>query len=716
MKKSKKKYELGSYIKPLGATGQGIAAGGQLLGSMIGGDGGNIISGVASGAMMGGPLGAALGGIGAIVGNIGEQNRLKKQEAANYKAYSTQYQNNLISGMDTNNENPYGQVFADGGVIGGQPPKKNPLAMKPGNTANTLPNAFNNFAKYFFDANGNNNLIESPYKPSKSTNKDMKYYIRPGMKEDIYKDLTSKEVMRDYNHTGEFSDIHKALLSNGSDRKNNAKNSFPNNAAGYKGMYNNGHGSLTGEFNLGRYTVDAGEDKNGKYVSFNDVYDWNGMKDDKASIPFYGRIYEKEWGDYKKNTMIDTQKQVDDIKTNRNFQYADGGIIPDVTQINIERGELQIDPKTGKILREYTGINPETGGLYKPHSKGKDTTNNFVSAEPGTFVITSKKAKDYKDALDQNDKLRQNTILKNIINYKDSKEAKTDKFALGSYVDGDVPPLLRKQISPYDNLQSQLGFMTSGNMGVLPQLPTNAPTSTGVKLQGYTGGIKPSNTVTPSTSLQGNTNKNSLINTIGQGIGTYGNALYNIGQGMFGKVDKVNQIGITQNPYKQDILNNMPQDINFEPVRQQLLRQQNTAFNQIDNTTNGSPIARANKLNVFANTQNQLGSLMMDNQVRNNQVRGQRASIYGNLANQEMNESNRVQQLNLGIDEQNRANKGIKTQRLDKGLSQLQQAYQNKQAINQQNKMAKMRTEIMRQMFPNLKYYPNFSDEALFGS
>ena len=495
-----KKYKLGSYIQPMGKTGQGIGMGANLLGSAIGGGAGNVISGVASGAMAGGPIGAAIGGVGAIIGNIAKEKKLRKENALNDKNFTQQYHDNLLSNMDTLNENPYGQVFAD------------------------------------------------------------------------------------------------------------------------------------------------------------------------------------------------------------------GGLIPDITQINIEKGELQIDPSTGKILREYTGMNPETGGLYKPHSKRKDTNNNFVTAEPGTFIITSKKANDYKTAVEENDKLRQNTILQNITNYKDSKIAKSDKFELGSYVED--PPALLQRPKPY-NWQAGIDMAMNGlQPGYL------APAQTAPKLgSNYNSKLNVPNIPTGIAGVQGGgVQGSSLMDKIGSGIGTYGNALFNIGQGLFGKVDTTPQVQATKNPYKSQILNNMPQDISLEPARQQLLRQQGTAFNQIDNTTSGSPIARANKLNVVANTQNQLGMLAMQNQINNNQVRTQRAGMYGNLGAQEMNETNRVQQLNLGIDEQNRANKGVKTQRLDKGLSQLQQAYQNKQAISQQNKMAKIRTEIMRQMFPNLKYYPNFSDEALFGS
>lgn len=494
-----KKYKLGDYVKPMGTTGQGFGQFGNLLGSAIGGPSGNLISGVASGALAGGPIGAAIGGVGAILGNIAEEKQIKKQEKAAYNSFNTNYQNTLIGDQDTFNENPYGQIFANGGMI------------------------------------------------------------------------------------------------------------------------------------------------------------------------------------------------------------------PENNQINIEKGELQIDPQSGKVLREYTGINPETGGLYAPHSKGKDTKHNIVVADPGTFIITSTKAKLYKDAIDNNDKLLQNTVLQNIKNYKNSKETKNNKFDLGSYVD---PPALLQRPQPY-NWQTGINMAMDGlKPGFLgkPAAPIFE-----LRNSNYNSQLNVPNIPTGIAGAQGGgIAKDSLMDKIGSGIGTYGNALFNIGQGLFGKVDTTPQVQSTRNPYKSQILNNMPQDISLEPARQQLLRQQGAAFNQIDNTTSGSPIARANKLNVVANTQNQLGMLAMQNQINNNQVRTQRAGMYGNLGAQEMQETNRVQQLNLGIDEQNRANKGAKQNMLSTGLTQLQQAYQNNKANNTKASMDQYKIKLLREMFPNLKNYGSLFGEDIF--
>lgn len=355
----------------------------------------------------------------------------------------------------------------------------------------------------------------------------------------------------------------------------------------------------------------------------------------------------------KMNSNLDTQN----LNPYGNLSFALGGLVP-TASINIEKGELQIDPVTGKILRKYDKINPETGGLYKEHSKGTDTKNNFVTAEPGTFIITKDKAKDYQKAIDTNDKLHQNSILQNIKNAKDNAKL-SEKMALGSFVDPVKP------IGLADTRISQGAPMT--------------PIS-------YTG-------------------QQSGFNKALGGLMNYAPSLLNIGQGLFGRVENQPYVNPVVNPYRTQVLNNLPQDISFDPIRKDLLRQQGAAFNQVRNSTNGSPIARANMNNIFANTNNQLGRLQLDNSLANNQVRGQRASIYAGLGSQDMQEQARIQQLNLGIDDRNMANRGAKQNLLSTGLGQLQQTYQNQNMIGQQKANDALKNKLLYEMFPNLRFY-----------
>jgi len=171
--------------------------------------------------------------------------------------------------------------------------------MTEGKTANTVGNLYGNLSQYF-TGKKDHDLKDSPYRPTVKGSDDKKYYTRPGMREDVYVDLTSERVKKDYNHSGDFNDIHKGLLSKGKDRVHNADNAFPKNQAGYRGQVNKGHGNIIGQFNLGRYITDAGEDENGKYISFSDTYDWNGSSfKNKEGIEFYDRIYENQWDSFK---------------------------------------------------------------------------------------------------------------------------------------------------------------------------------------------------------------------------------------------------------------------------------------------------------------------------------------------------------------------------------------------------------------------------------
>lgn len=385
-----------------------------------------------------------------------------------------------------------------------------------------------------------------------------------------------------------------------------------------------------------------------------------------------------------------------------NLIFANGGVVP-FEQINIEEGELQIDPVTGKILRKYIGKNPENGELYKPHSKGKDPKGNFVTAEPGTFIITKKLAKEYEDSIDNNDRIHRDTILQNIKNTKESKD-KTAKMAFGSFVDPTKPPYLsamNPQWSADSILRSAAGLSGIGT----PQIPISTPNVTG----NFTSNINP---ITTGTS--GGEGNDSTLGKVAGALSNYGPALLNIGQGLFGKVEQTPNVNPISNPYTNQVLGNMPEEISLNPLVNRINRNQTTQFKQIDNTTSGNPIARANKNNVFANTQNNLADVYMQQEQANNQIKSQRGTIYNNLGQQRVQEEARAQQINLGINEGNVANRAAKQNLLGTGLSQLQQVFQNQRLNKNKQNMDKYKVDLLKQMFPNLKYYGSqFGEDAI---
>lgn len=341
--------------------------------------------------------------------------------------------------------------------------------------------------------------------------------------------------------------------------------------------------------------------------------------------------------------------------------FANGGDVFPGT-INIEKGELQINPLTGKVLREYNGINPETGGKYEPHSKGKDTKNNLVSAEEGTFIITKALAKDYKDAVDNNDKYHKESILSNIRNAKNKKDS---KYKLGSYVK----------------------YATGGDLGT-----------------GFSDWNKSNQLINASgvnmPSKQGLSLGNGLNTLVGLAP-----SLLNIGQGLFGKTEVQAPITRNVNPFTPQVLANMPQDINTDSIINELRLGDRAAGNNLRNQTSSSSIYRANRLQQISNLDRNISNVRLQGQQANNQVRGQRASIYNQLGGQDLNEQARVQQTNLGIDQINAQNRAAKSNLLATGLGQLQQTVMNTNMNNKRSAMEEMQMKLMMEMFPNMKFY-----------
>lgn len=371
---------------------------------------------------------------------------------------------------------------------------------------------------------------------------------------------------------------------------------------------------------------------------------------------------------------------IDNINENPYGVYAKGGdvILP---SINIEAGELQIDPATGKILREFKGINPETGGKYQEHATGrkKDTKDNIVTAEEGTFIITKAKAKEYKDSIDNNDKLHQNAILQNIRN---KKKNLTAKFAEGGEID-------------YNNLAGiSLPFSA-------PSIGFNTPPTLAVP-NSY---IAPNAVVTTELS---DASKAALRpdygNILNQGLSLAPSLMNIFGSGTPNHLENVST---PENRFRGQTISNMPQDINYSPLFNRVNRDAATAYNQIDNTTSSSAIGRANKANVSANASRGIQDAFFQGEGMNNQIRGQRASMFNQLGESDRGALMNTQRTNLGIETTNRQmDEGRRAERRY-GLSQLQQLAQANITNSQLQDRDAMKQELLMQMFPALSPYMN---------
>lgn len=690
------KYNFGSFVKTQGAN---VGALTGIAGQAIGGSAGNVLSGIGSGIAAGSALGppgmiagALLGLGGSLLGNRSQKRAAQKAEKEQTLAYNTSYEANMKQGLDTNNENPYGDlVFKDGGGVGSNPfldnlnPKSSsreiyrPLPLKPQKESLKVSDNRTKSATSNKKINPNKDLLGGNY-DTERINKIVQYAKLYGHNpyDLIAIDLQETKLGK----TGLDNEAKRSLNVSKNQRKDSPGHLIMSEedmtVKSKSGKYGDdweyddfarGYGTKVNAAKKAGLTsdVDIYQTFNGRGKVFpsteSDYHGYNMKQIYGVDIPTGGidmkknPLYGKRIKDIKENILMKSPEISDAV----NNVYANGGMIGQ-NYINIEKGELQIDPESGKILREYDRINPETGGLYEKHSKGVDTKNNFVSAEEGTFIITKDKAKDYKKAIDTNDKLYQNSILQNIKNFKD-REGLTKKFATG----GLIP---------------------------LPKTPNWTFDPTGINNLPGTGTLQ--------NNIQGQgLNLGGALNT----AVNYAPALLNIGKGLFGSVDRQAPVQAINNPYRNQVLNNMPQDISLNPLVNRINRNQTSQFRQIDNTTSSNPIARANKNNIFANTQNNLSDVYLQQQQLNNQIRGQRSNIYNQLGSQDMQEQARVQQLNLGINQQNQQNRAAKDNILNTGLSQLQQTYQNQSFNGQQKANDALRQKMLLEMFPNLRFY-----------
>lgn len=379
--------------------------------------------------------------------------------------------------------------------------------------------------------------------------------------------------------------------------------------------------------------------------------------------------------------------------------------------INIEKNELLIDPQTGTIKNEYKGINPLTGGLYEAHAKKQtnESPNNITIAEPGSFVITKKKSKIYKDAIDNNDQIAKDTILMNIRNHKIDMEGglSNKKFANG----GNIPNYLNPKTNPY----SGNDILSGGGLGNLFGVPNGISNPIMSSTLGNNYNTQPvSNSNITSTYHSPNTIESSGFGKALDTLGKYAPALTNIGQGLFGNTYQQPLQTNLVNPYKNKILNNLPQDINLQPIINDVNNQARVADSSIQNNTNSSSVARANRQQLFANTSRQIAGVKMQGQQANNQIAAQRAGIYGQLGSEDIANQDRTRQLNLGITSQNNAAKANRQNILNTGISQFQQIGQNDKANSQKQALDKYNLQLMSQIFPNLQHYNNFDPETIF--
>lgn len=696
------KYAMGGFGPKGQSTAQGVAGMASMFAPMLGegSRGAGALSGAASGAGMGaalGPPGMIAGALlGGTMGLISAGNAKRKEEAAinqgNIDA-SNAYGKQFNSQLDTNNQNAYGiQTFKKGGIV--KYPDGSDVEPYPKPGENNIP------------FNSKINLLNPFTNQMASDGSPMIYMTKRG------NELSQKQWLDNQSSKMPYSDkesminridgyavpLEKNVVQVAGKAFQNTPKAINNNYKETQGISNQMGGGYS------TYPISAAQNRATDSTSFVKQY------------------------------RLDNQI----AKTSK---YAEGSDVQNQeNMINIEKGELQIDPQSGKILRHYAGINPETGGMYEAHSKkGKDTKHNIVEAQENTFIITKAKAAEYKNAVDNNDKLHLESIKMNIRNNKD---AKMGTYKMGSYVkyaDGGDSPFDNQNDLRY--FQRQNGLTDDGIYGNNTKNAYNTfiqnsgqsfNNSAGLNItnpigkintvsKGYTSPSFNPKMQTPLGTQSVNTGAgdayqakqqqgNDFLNTAMQ----YAPSLMNIGQGMFGKVEQEKRVQAQINPFQNEVLNNMPEDVSYQPMVNELNKGLRGQFNRIDNTTSGSAIGRANKNSLYSDYQDKLGNIRMQNEIANNQVAQQKGATYNQLGQQQVNSNLAAEGMNFQIDQINAQNRGVKQNMLNAGIGQMQQTYQNNKANNAKGYMDKSRINMLKQMFPNTKFYDGFDYDKFY--
>ncbi len=382
-------------------------------------------------------------------------------------------------------------------------------------------------------------------------------------------------------------------------------------------------------------------------------------------------------------------------KNAASWKHEDGDSVQDNStntqqnQINIQKGELLINPQDGKILQEYNGINPLTGGLFEPHAKtqSKESPNNFTLADPGLFVITKKTAKQYKDAIDNNDKLSQQTVLMNIRNAKIQKEGglKPKNYAYGDTIRQDD---ITSTGYALPNLNSSLP---------IGQVNANDP---------YLNNRRAMNTISPKNYSNEDSNPyNDIANTIGK----YAPSMLNIGQGLFGKVNTQPLGTDITNPYLNNIIGNMPRDIKGDSMINEAYNTANLANKDIANNTNNSAVYRANRQQIASNTQRNISGIRENIANQNSGIQAQRAGIYSQLGQQAIQQKENLRNYNYGVTQNNNQAQAAKQNMLNTGISQLQQVQMNDKTNATRARLDQYQIDLLKQIYPSISPYDMLS-------
>lgn len=373
--------------------------------------------------------------------------------------------------------------------------------------------------------------------------------------------------------------------------------------------------------------------------------------------------------------------------------YEFGGeVLPNI--INIEKGETQVDVESGKILRKYDAINPETGGLYEEHSEtGKDSINNMVTADPGTFIITKEASKSYREAVDNKDKITQDTIMQNIRNKK--KNIMSGKFADGGDIRKPNITFPGALIAPPPLTGIEWGNNIQGN-----------------PFEGHeaaiTGNVNPDNNryrdplrqVSEIPSNEGGFNFNNVLEAGLQFMPGFSNILQG---GQSPNYMNYNNVGVNAQA-RRNILSNLPQNVSANPALNNIRGARYNSYRDIDRNTADANVRRALKTSASGASISQENEAYYNAQIANNQIRAQRAGILSGLDSEDTRRNMFNAQNRSQIDQINRQMDLAKRQQRNTGLSQIGRTIQNRVDTRNKRSRDNQMMDLLSEILPESAY------------
>lgn len=377
--------------------------------------------------------------------------------------------------------------------------------------------------------------------------------------------------------------------------------------------------------------------------------------------------------------------------------------------INIEAGELAVKKpqegsRAGKIVKEFTGVNPLTNSKYEPHAKDskKEPVGNYVPRQmikgdlEADYIISNKYAKEYKDATRRRDKFALNSIIRNIdaesqlgtdVRNKQMKMGGAiPKYSGGGGIDLRDPrqgfPLMLDNSPLFRNANEDL----SGVPGYSPITRIAPQTSM------QTMSMRQPDLGVTTPVLKGGSAQPDVYKTQSQGMDPLvGNAmlaavpgLINLGRGLFEKPTKVDRVQPIYNPYEGVGLSKFSGRLSAYPALNEMRTQRNMGARGLANTTNNASVLRSNLQGLYSGTQKGSGSIITDTRRSNLGLDAQEGQAILGAGAQRQAANMQAQQSNLQIDEMNRANRAAKSNLTAAGLAdipkQMLQLSQNQDA------------------------------------